>query len=355
MDYTAEIAANNARITELKAELARLKGQPVLGTNEMDYRLAAQRAKYGDMPAAQYHLNKPEERDRLAKMMSMNSSSLSNDLEYQYSALQDKVQEAEDELAWAPKKNTEAVKNAERKKRAAEINLKMFEKKHPALVKMHWRWRNDAEKELSAVPQDERRAPSANTIEGLNALIAKNSYTDPGSGQVFWNDDADPYALYAYGMGIDNAMESPEVRAQLDLIKSRQKMKQSVEAPTMGNLKVFLSNPAKTSKSGRLKGAAEKKEAQALWDSLSDAEKNTEDAQKLKRLIDGKTQARVNQDIKDMHKEGRELLKRVQPKSKAEAELIEKGLLNEFLDEWNRKWTRDASGEWSTPKWTKKL
>lgn len=355
MDYTAEIAANNARINELKMELAQLKGQPVLGSNALDYQLAAQRAKYGDMAGAQYHLNKPEERDRLTKMMNMNSSSFSNDLEYQYSALQDKVQEAEDELAWAPKQNTEAVKNAQRKKRAAEINLKMFEKKHPALVQMHWRWRNDAEKELANAPAAAQNEPSTNTIEGLNALIAKNSYTDPGSGQVFWNDDADPFELYSYGMGITNAMESPEVRAQLNLIKSRQKMKQAVESPTMGNLKVFLSKPEKTSKNGRLKGDAEKKEAKALWDSLSDAEKNTEDAQKLKRLIDGKTQAQVDKEIKDMRKEGLELLKRVQPKSAAEAALIKGGMLNEFLDEWNRKWTRDASGNWSTPNWEKKL
>ena len=355
MDYSAEIAANNARINELKAELAQLKAQPVLGTNAMDYQLAAQRAKYGDMSGAQYHLNKPEERDRLAKMMNMNSSSLNSDIEYQYATLQDKVAQAEETLAYTPKSNTAAVQQAKRNLRQAQINQKMFERKHPSLVKMHWNWRNEAEKELDAQQPEVLPQVSENTIEGLKALMAQNSYTDPGSGNVYWNNEANPFEIYNYGKNITGAMENQEVRDLLNTIKLRQTMAQSVNTPTMSNLKVFLTDPTKTSKSGRLIDEKQKAEAQALWNSMSDAEKRTEDGQKLKRLIDGKTQARVNREIKEMREEGEALLRRVQPKSQAEADLIRMGALDNFTDEWGRKWTRDKSGYWSTPNWTKKL
>ena len=352
MDYMEEIAANNARIAELKAELSRLGSTPQPGSDALDYALAANRAEYGDISGAQWHLSKPAERTRLEKLARINETA---DKESDYASLQDKVQQAEDELAWTPPKNTAAVKNAERKLRDAQVKLKIFEQRNPNLAAMHWNWRRNAEKELASTPVPGQQPASQNTIEGLKAMIAENSYTDPGSGQVFWKDTADPYSIYAYGSGITNAMESPEVREQLDLVKQRQKMQQAVEAPTMNNLKVFLAKPEKTTASGRLRTPADKAEAKELYNSLSAAEKESEEGQKLKRLIDRKTQTQVDKDTADMRAEGLALLKRVPPKSAAEADLIKRGEVNEFMDEWNRVWKRDAKGNWSTPNWIKRL
>lgn len=354
MDYSQEIAANNARINELKMELARLKGQPVLGTNEMDYQLAAQRARNGDMATAQYHLNKPEERDRLTKMMSMGGSSLSNDLEYQYSTWQDKLSEAQDELAWTPAENTAAVKNAERKVKEARIRLKMFERKYPNLVKMHWNWKQSAEKELAAEDAKGNNAQgrSTNTVQGFRALIDQNSYTDPGSGKVFWKDDADPFEIYNYGTGITNAMESAEVRDLLNTVKSRRNMQQSVEDPTMSNLRVFMKDPAHTTKNGTLKKASDREQARKMWDDLSGAERRSEEGQALKRAIDGKTQEEIDAYLLSMRKEGETLLGRVGGDLR---DLIASGKKDSFIDEWNRVWKRDARGNWSTPGWKRKL
>lgn len=353
MDYMQEIAANNARIAELKAELSQLKGQPALGSNELDYMLAAQRARSGDMSGVQYHLNKPEERDRMAKMMAMNASSLTNDAEYQYSTLQDKVAQAEEELAYTPKNNRAAVQQANRNLRQAQINLKMFERKNPNLVRMHWNWRDSAERELGpATVYEPPAGASENTVEGLKARIFDNTYVDPGSGKTFLKNDADPYEIYNYGMGITGAMEDPVVRDLLAQVKSLKTMGDSVTSPTLENLKVFLKNSEYTSNSGRLKGNAEKKRAIELYNALSDAEKNTEEAQKVKRLINSKTQAQVDRDIKDMRAEGLRLLNHVDGTL---YDMIMAGTRDKFRDQWGRMWTRGDDGNWSTPNWTKKL
>ena len=309
MDYTEEIAANNARIAELKAELAKLENVPTMGSDAMDYALAANRADYGDLSGAQYHLNKPEERARLAKLYELNGGSFNNDLETQYVTLQDNLLEAQRNKALTPKENKALVAQAEREEKTAKVRLKMFERKHPNLTKMHWKWRDDAGKELGFngnTYMADAAPAGTNTIQAAKQLIFDNTFRDVGSGLEFWNEGADPYAIYAYLDKIPGGDENEEVRQLKDIVKKRQFMKEKVNADTLENLGVAMKDPSVTNKYGRIKTRKIADEQLEKWNKLSDAEKRSEAGQEMLRKIQAETQDERNVRLAKMDKEGRE-------------------------------------------------
>lgn len=61
-DLEAELAANTAKIAELKRELAQIQGGDRLAADELDMKLAANRARIGDMANSIYHQGRPDQR-----------------------------------------------------------------------------------------------------------------------------------------------------------------------------------------------------------------------------------------------------------------------------------------------------
>lgn len=342
MDYSQEIEANNARIQELKAELAKLQGQPAMGSDAMDYALAANRAEYGDISGAQYHLNKPEERARMAKLYDTYGNG-SSDKETQYATLQDNVIEAEQELALTPKTNTALVAAGQRKLQNAQLRLAMFEKKNPNLVKMHWNWRGQAEKGLSNVKPVEQ-APAA-TIEGGNALMGDLLYTGT-DGNVYLKEGADITPVTDYFKKIPYWWENEQIRKNLKYLNELKTPTQAASAPTAKNIAIRKLDET-AFKNGRWKDAETRTQFRELYNSMSTEDKNSEEGMKIKNALNKWTEPEYRQWLNDMDDEGRWLIGNklnVSEKDLAEAK-------NKFsIDGWtwemkNGKW-KETSGKW---------
>ena len=337
MDYTEEIAANNARIAELKAELAKLENVPAMGSDAMDYALAANRADYGDLSGAQYHLNKPEERARLSKLYEMNGGSFNNDLETQYVTLQDNLLEAQRNKALTPKENTALVAQADREEKAAALRLKMFERKHPNLAKMHWKWRDDAAKELGFNSNIYLNNTPENTIQGFYDIVNQNSYTDGGTGKTFWNDNADIPRIMAYLNGIPNWREYPQVRDYVDnILALRQKMSGAVGARTSENLKNLMNNPEYMNKGGYPKSREKQKELLDFYNGMSEADRNAN--QDLLNKIKAKSEDVRKEEAQAIDREARDELRKMSGRIQAE---IANGRKSEFVGKNGKKYVLD--------------
>lgn len=337
MDYTEEIAANNAKIAELKAKLAKLESAPTMGSDAMDYALAANRADYGDLSGAQYHLNKPEERARMAKLFEMNGSSFNNDLETQYVTLQDNLLEAQRNKALTPKENKALVAQAEREEKTAALRLKMFERKHPNLTKMHWKWRDEAAKELGFNDNNYLTNTPENTIQGFYDIVNQNSYTDGGTGTTFWKDDADTPKIMAYLQGIPNWREYPQLRDYVDNnLALRQKMSGAVSARTSENLKNLMNNPEYMNKGGYPKSRGKQKELLDFYNGMSEADRNAN--QDLLNKIKAKPEDVRKEEAKAIDEEARAELRKMSGRVQKEFEL---GRKSEFVGKNGKKYVLD--------------
>lgn len=347
MDYSQEIEANNARIAELRAELAKLQGQPAMGTDAMDYALAANRAEFGDISGAQYHLNKPEERARMFKLYETYGND--KDDESTYMTLQDDLLEAKRDLAMVPQKNTAMYQRQQDIVKAKEARLKLFERKHPNLVQMHWNWRGQGGDSkfstMTGAPANEN--PAAGNIGKLFEMVYANQVQDPGSGKVFWKEGFDPQAIYDYAATIPGASEDEGIQKYLAELKLRQTMANAIAAETLENLGVFVAKPDVTNKYNRITTRAKANEALAKWDKLSDAEKNSKEGQDMLRKLKAETQDERNVRLSKMNKEG---WKKAQEKFIDDVqgyERLKNGKDKSFVDKDGITWYRDDNGRLS--------
>lgn len=344
MDYQEEIQANNAKIAELKAELAKLQGAPAMGSDALDYALAANRAQYGDISGAQWHLGKPEERARMEKLANINSS---GDKESDYATLQDNVIEAEQELALGQSsKNTALIKAAQRKLENAKVRLAMFERKNPNLVKMHWNWRNSAKtgSPFLAEQQPAQEAPVA-SIEGGNALL-EDMLMKGTDGKVYLKEGADINPVLDYYKKIPYWYENPEVRKQIKFLNELKTPAGAADAPTAANIKIRKLDED-VFKNGLWKDDATRDEFAKMYEAMSTEDKNSKEGMEIKNALNKWSRPQYNQWIKDMDAEARWLLGNVLTQSEMDlANADGKFSVNGWTWELkNGKW-KEASGKW---------
>lgn len=345
MDYAQEIAQNNARIAELQGRLQELKGMHSMGTDEMDYQLAAQRASFGDMSGAQYHLNKPDERKRMEQLRLASEGAFSNDTEYQYAKLKDAVEQAEDDFALVPPENTRIYERMKKKLENAKLNLKIFEKRNPNLVKMHWNWAN----QVGGTPAQEPRTPqdSVPTIQGGKAKIA-DLIMYGTDGKIYLKEGADVGPVIDYFKTIPQWEENEEIRKSIADLEGLKTTKQAAEAPTVANAEIFKLDPDNF-RGGLWVSAAKREEAKKRYDAFPREQKNTPEAMKFKAELKKWTIDEYNQWKKDMHAEGKRIFNTVLDATDhdiAEAE----GKFNYDGHTWTLK-----DKEWETDsKWRKK-
>lgn len=344
MDYQEEIQANNAKIAELKAELAKLESAPAMGSDALDYALAANRAQYGDISGAQWHLGKPEERARMEKLANITSS---GDKESDYATLQDNVIEAEQELALGQSsKNTALIKAAQRKLENAKVRLAMFERKNPNLVKMHWNWRNSA-KTGSPFLAEQNTAPEAPvaSVEGGNALLEDMLMTGT-DGKVYLKEGADINPVLDYYKKIPYWYENPEVRKQIKFLNELKTPTGAAKAPTATNIQIRKLDED-VFKNGLWKDDATRDEFAKMYEAMSTEDKNSKEGMEIKNALTKWTKPEYNQWLNDMDAEARWLLGNklnVSERDLAEAK-------NKFsIDGWtwekkNGKW-KETSGKW---------
>lgn len=343
MDYTEEIAANNARIAELKAELAKLESAPTMGSDAMDYALAANRADYGDLSGAQYHLNKPEERARLAKLTELNNGT---DKETQYATLQDNVIEAEQELALGQSsKNTAIIRAAQRKLQNAQLRLAMFEKKNPNLVKMHWNWRGEAQKNLG--PSFATQQAPENSIEGVNFLMGQLLQTGT-DGNVYLKEGADVGPVIDEYKKIPYWWENEEIRKHIKYLNELKTPTAAAAAPTAKNIATRKLDES-VFKGGLWKDADTRAEFKKMYDAMSVEDKNSPEGMEIKNALNKWDRQEYAQWKKDMHAEGKKQFEEL-PSGKQDLAKRDK----KFTGNGGREWTL-KDGEWETDsKWRKK-
>lgn len=344
MDYAQEIEQNNARIAELRQKLAQMKTQFPMGSDEMDYRLAAQRASYGDMSGAQYHLNKPEERRHMEQFRLANEGSSSSDLEYNYAKLKDALSSAEDDFAMVPPENTRIYNRMKKKVEQARRDLKVFEKRYPEMVKMHWRWAGQVDD--TPVEETHEQAPSA-TIEGGKAMI-DDLITVGTDGNIYLKEGADVEPTIDYFKKIPYWYENEDVRNQIKYLKGLKTAKGAAEAPTVQNAEIqFKLDPAKF-KNNLWVDEAARNEAKAWYDNLPIEQKNSKEGMAFKASLSKWTRAEYNNWKNAMHKEGKRLFESL-PQSKYDIANAD----NKFTVD-GRTWTR-KDGNWETDSsWRKK-
>ena len=345
MDYAQEIAQNNARIAELQERLQAIKASNSMGTDEMDYQLAAQRASFGDMSGAQYHLNKPDERKRMEQLRIANEGAFSNDTEYQYAKLKDAVEQAKDDFALVPPENTRVYNRMKQKLENAELNLKIFEKRNPNLAKMHWNWANQlAGESSSTVP--EQSAPAA-TIQGGKAQIDDLIMVGT-DGKIYLKEGADVEPVIDYFKKIPYWYENEEVRNTIKYLKDLKTPQQTADTPTVANAEIFKLDPANF-KDGLWVSAAKREEARKRYDALPIEQKNSKEGMEFKRALNKWTTDEWRAWRKAMNEEGERLFNQVL--TQGERDIANSK--NEFTYE-GRKWTR-KDGQWTTDKdWRKK-
>lgn len=344
MDYAQEIAQNNARIAELQEKLQAIKSRNSMGTDEMDYQLAAQRASYGDMPGAQYHLNKPDERKRMEQLRIASEGAFASDTEYQYAKLKDAVEQAEDDFALVPPENTRVYNRMKQKLENAKLNLKIFEKRNPNLTKMHWNWANQVGG-TSAENQQPPQAPVP-TIQGGKAQIDDLIMVGQ-DGNVYLKEGADIEPVIDYFKKIPYWYENEDARKTIQYLKGLKTPKAAANAPTVANAEIFKLDPDKFSGNLWVDSNA-REEAQARYDALPIEQKNTKEGMAFKAALNKWTKAEFAQWKKEMHAEGKKqfdsLPSGMQDLAKAEKKFNKDG----------REWTM-KDGEWETDsKWRKK-
>lgn len=334
MDYQAEINANNVKIAELRARLAELQGQGALGTDEMDYRLAAQRANAGDMTGARYHMDNVTRRAQLERMYASSSAAESRDLEYQYAKLQDAVLAAEDEKNYVPPTNTAAAKTAQRKLDKAKTDLAIFEKKNPNVVKMHWNWAGQKPFSFDNTPENEYNIATGKSMIG-------DLVTTGADGNAYLKEGANINPAVDYFKKIPYWWENEEVLNNLKYLNGLRTAKQAAAAPTVSNANIFALDPEKFS-NGLWVDAAARNEAKARYDALPVEEKNKKEAMEFKKFLSKWTKDEYAAWKKAMREEGQ---RQFDSLAKGEQDLA--NYENSFTDKGGRKWTR-KDGKWET-------
>lgn len=273
MTAQEEIAQNNARIAELKQKLVTLEGSTA--GNSLDMRLAANRARIGDMGNAQQHLGRIETRNQWeqtkALQQKLQAANRISDAEYQYAQLDSAVRTAMTELAYADPNNTRAIKQLKDNLRAAEEKRDAFVKKNPFLG-------SRVTTTVTSAPVDE--GSPEYTIEGAKALYDSMTYQGK-DGKTYWKDDADPEKYWEYHDRV-KASENEDFRAQGRTARATQTMKQNVTDNTADNLDKYLKS-IDNIRNGKFTSNDSKKKAMDMWDALDEQQKR--DNPELKKKI----------------------------------------------------------------------
>jgi predicted nucleic acid-binding Zn-ribbon protein len=273
MTAQEEIAQNNARIAELKQKLATLEGSTT--GNALDLRLAANRARIGDMGNAQQHLGRIETRNQWEQTkLAAEKQRIANrisDAEYQYAQLDSAVRTAMTELAYADPSNTRAIKQLKDNLRAAEEKRDAFVKKNPFLG-------SRVTTTVTRAPEDDN-SPEY-TIEGEKSLYDSMTYQGK-DGKTYWKDDADPEKYWDYRERV-NAGENEGWRTQGRTARATQTMRQNVTDNTADNLGKYLKS-IDNLRNGKFTSNDAKDKAKEMWDALDEQQKR--DNPELKKLI----------------------------------------------------------------------
>ena len=273
MTAQEEIAQNNARIAELKQKLATLEGSTT--GNALDMRLAANRARIGDMGNAQQHLGRIEARNQWEQtktlQQKLQAANRISDAEYQYAQLDSAVRTAMTELAYADPSNTRAIKQLKDNLRAAEEKRDAFVKKNPFLG-------SRVTTTVTRAPEDDNSQEY--TVEGAKALYDSMTYQGK-DGKTYWKDDADPEKYWEYHDSV-KASENEDFRAQGRKARNTQTMRQNVTDNTADNLDKYLKS-IDNLRNGKFTSNDSKKKAKDMWDALDEQQKR--DNPELKKKI----------------------------------------------------------------------
>lgn len=274
MTAQEEIAQNNARIAELKQKLATLEGSTT--GNALDLRLAANRARVGDLANAQQHLGRIETRNQWEQQKALQqklaAANRISDAEYQYAQLDSAVRTAMTELAYADPSNTRAIKQL-------KDNLRAAEEKRDAFVKKNQFLGSRVTTTTTRAPEDDN-SPEY-TIEGEKSLYDSMTYPSKDGKLVFWKDDADPEKYWDYRERV-NAGENEAWREQGRKARATQKMGQNVTDNTADNLGKYLKS-IDNLRNGKFTSNDAKSKANEMWDALDEQQKR--DNPELKKLI----------------------------------------------------------------------
>ena len=274
MTAQEEIAQNNARIAELKQKLATLEGSTT--GNALDLRLAANRARVGDLANAQQHLGRIETRNQWEQTKALQqkiaAANRISDAEYQYAQLDSAVRTAMTELAYADPSNTRAIKQL-------KDNLRAAEEKRDAFVKKNQFLGSRVTTTTTRAPEDDN-SPEY-TIEGEKSLYDSMTYPSKDGKLVFWKDDVDPEKYWDYRERV-NAGENEAWREQGRKARATQKMGQNVTDNTADNLGKYLKS-IDNLRNGKFTSNDAKSKAKEMWDALDEQQKR--DNPELKKLI----------------------------------------------------------------------
>ena len=210
----AELEANNAKIAELKRELAQIQGGSRLAEDERDRMLAVNRARIGDIADSMIHQNRPEQR-RLTALREQESK------QYKISELQNK----RDSLVYL---QNLAETTADKQKIQFQIDSI-----------------DNQIKQAGGVPVS-TSFKSAAPVAGSGKTVAqvKEAYRDAWEvgpdGKTYLREDIDPVDLMVEARMVDPTGENTELQEMVRKVKQGKKFKEAMGDYTEDNYNTLV-------------------------------------------------------------------------------------------------------------------
>lgn len=329
--FEEEIKANDAKIAELKRQIKEIQASE-LSDDELDYRLAANRARRGNRGAVEFHLGRPETR-RTAAVNRM------NDLQYKLDDIEGKLRYAKVQRVYS-NDNPEAAA-------VLDEEIQTLENKRQTLLKQM----GITEPEQKETPKDTKKesgdGDDVRYKSQVKASIKEKIYKGK-DGKWYLNDGEDRDALRDEIQKVPNWKDDEELQDILNDLDTMQTVPESIADNNLKNLKVFIANPDNTK--GNLWVDGKRAEFNRLWNALSPEEQNTAEAQEILRNYRGRMElAEYAEYLKKMDRHFREKVKVPEGISMG----IAKGYISEYTDPSTRlTWKKDPNtGLWSAKGW----
>lgn len=330
--FEDEIKANDAKIAELKRKIKEIQASE-LSDDELDYRLAANRARRGNQGAVEFHLGRPETR-RTTAINRM------NDLQYKLDDIEGKLRYAKVQRAYE-NENEEAAK-------VLDEEIQTLENKRQTLL----RQMGITEPEKKDPPE----GPSGNSGKDDDEELfksqvkahVKEALEQGADGNMYLKDGEDRDKLVGEIKKVKKWEDDEELQDLLNKVNTLKSVPESVADNNLKNLKVFIANPDNTK--GNLWVDGKRAEFNRLWNALSPEEQNTPEAQEILRNYRGRMElAEYAEYLRKMDKHFREKVKVPEGISMG----IAKGYISEYTDPSTRlTWKKDPNtGMWSAKGW----
>jgi hypothetical protein len=332
--FEEEIKANDAKIAELKRQIKEIQASE-LSDDELDYRLAANRAQRGDQGAVEFHLGRPETRRTAA-------NNRISDLQYKLDDIDGKLRYAKVQKAYS-NDNPEAAK-------VLDEEIQTLENKRQTLLKQMGITEPEKKEPPKGPEGNSGKDDDVRYKSQVKASIKEKIYKGK-DGKWYLNDGEDRDALREEIHKVPHWEDDEELQDILNDLDTMQTVPEYVNDNSLHNLQVWLAKPENTK--GDLFRTNKRAEFGRLWDELSDEEKNSPEAQKIFSTWRGRMDEKEYAEyLKKMDKHFREKVK--VPEDVAEG--IKKGYYNEYEDKsTGLKWKKDPNtGLWSAKGWKEK-